>query len=356
MKKHIIVPTGYMGSGSSAVTDYLSEFTTVNVPNGSFEYIFLHCPDGLFDLEDKLLIGNTAIRSDEAIYRFKEQMKFLYGNVNFWAGNYKEYISKDFLNYVDEFLTNLAGFELKDTCWYFQQMQVDLKMRLRYLICRAVRIVTLRQVTLKEPLRYPSMNVAFPTEKEFYNAAEKFLGSVINDIAGSHDNVVLDQLLLPHNLYRMPNYFDDNCKVIIVERDPRDVFLLNKYVWKPKDVAVPYPTDVKAFCKYYKRMRRCEKPVASNNVLRIHFEDLVYKYEETSKQINQFLGLTHKEHINRYKRFDPEVSKRNTFLFKKLVKKETEIQVIEHELKDYLYAYDDIPLGKTNGQDVSGLF
>ena len=50
----LIIPTGYMGSGSSAITDLICEFEGYEADNGTFEYVFLHCPNGLFDLEDKL--------------------------------------------------------------------------------------------------------------------------------------------------------------------------------------------------------------------------------------------------------------------------------------------------------------
>ena len=56
----------YMGSGSSAVTDLLREYEGINTKNSDFEYVFLYAPDGLFDLEYKLLYNNNAIRSDEA--------------------------------------------------------------------------------------------------------------------------------------------------------------------------------------------------------------------------------------------------------------------------------------------------
>ncbi len=57
----------------------------------SYEYVLLHCPNGLFDLEDKLLIGNNAIRSDmEAIRSFELQMKKLYDKKYWWVGNYKK--------------------------------------------------------------------------------------------------------------------------------------------------------------------------------------------------------------------------------------------------------------------------
>ena len=76
--KRIIVPTGYMGSGSSAVTDLVSEFKDCENSFKSFEYVMLHCPNGLFDLEDQLLIGNNAIKSDYAIRAFEKQMRNLY--------------------------------------------------------------------------------------------------------------------------------------------------------------------------------------------------------------------------------------------------------------------------------------
>ena len=84
----IIVPVGYMESGSSAVTDLIKEYENVNNDYNYLEYVFLHCPDGVFDLEDKLLIGNNAIRSDEAIHSFLMRMKELYSKKYWWVGNY----------------------------------------------------------------------------------------------------------------------------------------------------------------------------------------------------------------------------------------------------------------------------
>lgn len=66
----IVIPTGYMGSGSSAVTDLLSEIDGYSCTNGNFEYVFMHCPNGVFDLEDKLLKGNNDLRSDESFRHF----------------------------------------------------------------------------------------------------------------------------------------------------------------------------------------------------------------------------------------------------------------------------------------------
>ena len=61
----ILVPIGYMGSGSSAVTDILAEIDGCSARDGDFEFVFLHCPNGVFDLEDKLLHGLSLIHISE---------------------------------------------------------------------------------------------------------------------------------------------------------------------------------------------------------------------------------------------------------------------------------------------------
>jgi len=96
-KNKVIVPTGYMASGSSVITDLVSEFDGFESARGSFEYVFLHCPNGVFDLEDKLLIGNNAIRSDEALHSFYNTMKQLYHKKYWWVGHYNQIVGKDFL-------------------------------------------------------------------------------------------------------------------------------------------------------------------------------------------------------------------------------------------------------------------
>ena len=65
-----ITTTGYYSTGSSAVYDLLREYSPCaeEVNRGNpVEHIFLYMPDGLFDLEDKLLIGNSIHRSNEAM-------------------------------------------------------------------------------------------------------------------------------------------------------------------------------------------------------------------------------------------------------------------------------------------------
>ena len=332
----IIIPTGYMGSGSSAVTDLIAEFKDCKNEFKSYEYVLLHCPNGLFDLEDKLLIGNNAIRSDEALRSFETQMKKLYNKKYWWVGNYQKIIGENFMNLVDQYLNKITQFNY-DSYWYTHE-EVDNKMFLKLLIRKPIKIL-LRNKKFKKVLKYKDgMRISLVTPQEFYTYSKEFINNVIEEISRGAQNVVLDQFMLPFNMFRIDNYFDDNVRAIVVERDPRDVFILNKYIWGERQIRVPVPLDVKMFCQYYRKMRKSEKVTGSNKVLRIKFEDLIYKYDDTLTSIMEHLNFTEQDHINKKTRFDPDISIKSTQLFNNPIY-EQEVKIIENELKEYIYNF-----------------
>ncbi len=350
--KRIIVPTGYMGSGSSAVTDLLSEYKDVSNDFKSFEYVFLHCPNGLFDLEDELLIGNNAIRSDYSIRAFENQMKNLYDKKFWWIGNYKKIIGPKFMDYTNEFVNNITEFKF-NSYWYPHE-EPNTKMIFKLLVRKPFKIICRNKLFNKKILRYnDGMKVSYINADTFYKYSKEYIYNVLNEACHGKENVVFDQLLLPFNLFRVDNYFNDNLKVICVERDPRDVFLVNKYVWSFKNAMIPIPTDVQQFCEFYKKMRESEKKVDSNKILRIRLEDLIYKYDETVDLIQKFVGFTDKDHIRPKTKFIPEISIKNTQLFYGNKAFENEVKIIEKNLKDYLY---DFPYKLENKIENSVMF
>ena len=163
-------------------------------------------------------------------------------------------------------------------------------------------------------------------------------------------NIILDQMLLPHNVYRAEKYFDDNMECFVVNRDPRDVFILNKYVWTRNGNPVPFPTDVKEFCGYYKRLRAIEKRCDNIHVHIIQFEDLIYKYDEKINQILDILRLDETAHSKKKTMFNPQKSINNTQLFM-LNKYREEAKIIERELPEFLYDFPYI-----NSTDVEKSF
>lgn len=337
----IIIPTGYMGSGSSVVTDLVSEFEGFESSRGSFEYVFLHCPNGVFDLEDKLLVGNNAIRSDEALHSFYSTMKQLYSKKYWWVGHYNEMISKDFLHITEEYLEELIQYN-PNFYWYYQE-NTNLRMFFQLLWKRIVKIVTLNHIELKKPLLHSPMWISYITPEEFYEKTRKYISKILRKLGIEEKNIILDQLLLPFNLWRLESYFEDNVDVFVVERDPRDMFLMNKYVYPAKNIQVPYPTDVYEFSECYRNLRRMEatKICDSKHIHRFKFEDFIYKYDETVTKVREILrdGEKLPKHTFRGKNFIPEKSINNTQLFYNQSIYEDESKIIEKLLPEYLYDF-----------------
>ena len=335
--KRIIIPTGYMGSGSSVITDLFSEIEGVDVSRGTFEYVFLHCPNGVFDLEDKLLIGNNAVRSDEALRSFEHTMTQLYDKKYWWVGHYKTNIGEDFLKETKEYISELVDAE-SEYYWYYQE-NTDFRMFVKLCINRILKLITLNKFKPKKALVYDKMRVSFVTPESFYSKTKKYIYTLFN-MAGYRDQSILfDQLLLPFNLFRFEKYFDDDAFVFVIERDPRDVFISNKYFWSKQGEPVPYPTDVKAFCKYYKGLRQMERKAESDRIMRIKFEDLIYNYDKTVAEIFERLGWDIQTHKAPKSCFNPEKSIFNTQLFLRDKEYLKECEYIKEELKEYIYDF-----------------
>lgn len=347
----VVFSVGYMGSGSSAITDLLSEIEGYESANGNFEYVLMHCPNGMFDLEDKLLHGNNALRSDEALHAFYECMFTLYSCKHFGVGDYKHRVGTKFIDYCKDFINELTISKNSEGYWYFQENPNQI-MLVKKAIKKILFFLSLKKFKGGPVLRYKEMWMAYPSDEEFYTAAKSFLNNFFQELGIKEKNLILDQFLLPHNLWRFEHYFDDNCKAIVVDRDPRDVFLLNKYFWKKLKYPIPYSYDVTEFCIHYKKMRECEIKTNNVNILRIHFEDLVYKYNDTIKQIFDFLNIEEKLHIKKKTKLVPEKSLKNTQLFIRDSSFKKEAQYIETHLSEYLYEFPQIECDEFLMRDI----
>ncbi len=335
--KRIIIPTGYMGSGSSVITDLMSEIEGVDVSRGTFEYVFMHCPNGIFDLEDKLLIGNNAIRSDEALHSFEKTMKQLYNKKYWWVGHYNKNIGEDFLEVTKDYIKSLTDVEC-EYYWYYQE-NTNWKMFFKLCFNKLLKLVTFNKFKPKKVLAYSPMRLSFSNPERFYTVSKEYIYKLFNMAGYNEQSILFDQLLLPFNLFRFEKYFSDDAFVFVIERDPRDVFISNKYYWSKQGDPVPYPVDVKAFCKYYKSLRQMEKKAENDRIIRIRFEDLIYNYDQTVAMIFEKLGWDIKAHKAPKSCFNPEKSIYNTQLFLKKQEYLEESEYIARELKDYIYDF-----------------
>ena len=147
--------------------------------------------------------------------------------------------------------------------------------------------------------------------------------------------IMMDQVVPSSNIERYIRYFDD-IKVVVVDRDPRDVFLFE--MLKLRGTIVPH--DVKQFCEWYKWTRSLDKnknSCTNKNIKYIYFEDLIYHYDETVESLIDFVGLDKNNHVNKFKYFKPEISKKNTRLWEQNSIYNEDIKYIEKELSIFLY-------------------
>lgn len=247
----------------------------------------------------------------------------LYNLEGWWPSYYKDYISENFMDYVDEYINELVEHRFKGF-WYMDEFpqKRSLWERFKNKIKR----------TKKED--NIEMFLSYPSEEKFIKASKKFINKVIDSLnKDNKENIIIDQLLLPYNLEALDKYFN-NTKLIIVERDPRDVFILNKN----SHSLVPFPTDALEFTKIYKNIRNLAGKEENCNILRIKFEDLIYDYEKTLNVIYKFLGIDSSMHLAKKTKFIPEKSIDNTQLFRNY-KNQNEIKIIEEELGEYLYNF-----------------
>ena len=127
-------------------------------------------------------------------------------------------------------------------------------------------------------------------------------------------------------------------KAIIVLRDPRDIYLLAKCTLGLSGSFIP-TDNVADFITYYSGLLNSMKDIADDNdILTIHFEELIYNPEGGRKKIERFLGIEDRIADKRY--FKPEISINNTQLWLKHTNYAEDIEQIEKQMGEYLYPFE----------------
>ena len=331
----IITCASYCSTGSSAVTDLFSEFDNCSFV-GDYEFRFIHDPDGVRDLEYNLIDNNNRHNTSNAIKRFLRYTKFLGANPT--RKVYRRYMGDDFYKYTLEYVDKITELQT-EAWWHYDRMErgsvfdyIDSAItKLGHYIFRT------NFITLLKPLHEKAYYSAIDRET-FYKYTREYTENVIGIMNKNHtDFIMVDQLVPPSNLDRYLNYFND-VRVVVVERDPRDLFLVEHMEWKSGVVPAK---SVEEFCKWYEITRRHRKTEIYNSdkVYFLQFEDLIYKYEATVEKLIQFVGIPPQNHVAPGTHLNPAVSVKNTNLKKNYPQCKEDIQYIEERLGEYLYEF-----------------
>lgn len=331
----IITCASYYGTGSSAITDLVMEYDNV-YGVGDYEIRIFQDIDGVRDLEYYLIENYNRHNSGHALKRFKRLVDFSSG-IGF-IKKYEKFFGGKFKQLSYDYIEKLTDYKFKG---YWHE---DLRDKGNFFYFRK-RLLNKIITTLKRSNRDYHIN-ELPkeitlgvnlTEEEFIKYTKEYSHNLISCLNKENvSNIVVDQLVPPNHIDKYVRYFDD-LKVIVVERDPRDIYLLEKEMWKGTVV----PHDVETFCKWWRatRAHRHYENLNTDYSILVQFEDLIYHYDETVKQIEKFLGLNKDNHSASKKLLEPNKSMKNTKLYEldKYKKYSKDIAFIEHNLEEYLF-------------------
>lgn len=334
---------GYTGSG--AVYDLLREYEGITMGNHC-EVSFLYRPDGLGDLRYHLTHPVRFFSSDYAIQRFRKKIH------NFFRNSPGQWGLKDYTEVyklTDEFLESIIDVKWKGW-WSDDESNME---GIRYVVYRIVNWLTVPfpvlNIKVQRSFYYRDMFLSVNPE-QFMEKSQKYLNDLFSlfgyDI--EKDTLVLDQPFSA-DCPSATSVFFKNAKAIIVDKDPRDLYLLLKKesfvdcAWTPTD-------NVNDFIAYYKQIRRNYSDIVKEKELIIRFENLIYEYEATIQLIENYLGLDKSKHIHKKCFFDPKKSINNTQLFRKYPEMKNDIEIIENELGSYLFDFDKYPPLTTFGK------
>lgn len=324
MKK--IACVGYHATGAGVIDDLFREFDNVAQGEYEVECRLLQDPDGISDLEYNLVENPHRLNSGFAVKRFEKYVK----RTN---RTYKKIFGRQWKVLSAEYVKRIVKIDYRGY-WHGDIWLLNPVLQYYHLFRRALSKIAPKR--FKKPSYYnyfPWLHTyhACMEEEAFLQATRDYMDALCTAMNSENkEYVMLDQLYAPGNIARYERYIRD-CKAIIVDRDPRDVYIFQKLI---KEHTLP--SEVHDFCRVYRDTR--EKTTEGNpeNCLYITFEELIYNYEESVKRVMDFVGISKEHHIAPKTRFDPAVSIKNTRLWKKHPEYADEVRVIEKELPEYL--------------------
>ena len=287
-----ICVSGYGRSGSSACVDLLKEFEYIDGPDKEFR--IAKDPYGLLDLELSIVDNWEFIRHNMAINDFLEYCSMLSrkdGTLKRAGKNFSKILSVDFTKESTEYIKRITDF------MYFG----DTMLNRYYLNALQSFIQRLRS---KFGLSNTAlMYFACPSEDNFLIETRRYLRKLFENYAKNKKiyKIVLDQAISPINISKTLRYFD-NAKLIIVDRDPRDIYatMINEKRLLGGDIM-----DKNSVYKYIawhhavrkKEIQDIDDSFMQDKVLRLNFEDFFLHYERTIGEIKKFLNIefSHKE-------------------------------------------------------------
>ena len=342
----IINVSGYGATGASAVIALIMECKDIKSYNYGTEFQVLQEPDGILDLQHYIVEDQRRLSSNFAIQRFKNNIKKFGGrDLQKETSPFFKNISKDYIeSLISVEWMGKSGFDTADVSGFLYRDCFKCVNKIVSYIGRKINPLFIWPPCYKKYYSY--MN-----NEQFIGLTKKYLEHILK-LSGFDllDMILLEQVFPPNDPTRGMEFFSD-CISIVVDRDPRDLYILTNHLMRHKSLFMPCNGDIDGFIKYYKGLH--QRIETDHRVKYVQYEDFVYDYENSKQNLLDWIGITMEKERTL---FIPEDSINNTFLFPNYPELSDEIHKIESELSQYLYPFEEKGKGKTINRDISKAF
>lgn len=343
----LINVTGVGNAGKGAVVDLLRECQIVYAPEAKFEFDFFRVHGGMFDFLNTIDSENSSCRTDIAlkkIHKLTIQMGInpsrydLYGNIISTGQRYDSVFKGNFISITQSFLDSLVWNTYK-AYWPYERMEIN---KFKNLIKKIQDKLGLNVLSNSEINLIDNSDL----DKKFTSYINKLFSNLGNE---DSEFFIMNNFSEPYNIESMTKWFPKS-KSIAVVRDPRDIYvsgLSGRQITKKNKQFLPSENDGKSksflatndisiFIQRYKRNMIALHENKSKNQLIVNFEDLIFKYDDTKKEILEFIGISDSEKFDNFAHFAPHKSKKNVQIWKKFHELD-QLKKIEDNLDAYLY-------------------
>ncbi len=335
MKKNINIVdlSGYSFTGKSAVHDLISGWDGFYSHSKEFEFDLIRVQGGLLDLRQALTQKHwSPVRSSEAIRNFFRLVHHMGGDRNVLSRLMRSGASYD--HYLPGFssLTNEFVGSLVEASWQCEWPFALYSRDKEYLT--AIKLARKFGFSREDTVYFARLS-----EAEFDTKSSEYFERLFAPIAAKgFRSLVLNNAFEPFSPERSIEFFD-HAKSIVVDRDPRDVYISALHAGKIEGSKVGLAVTGGSVSNFIRRFRiyRSSANAKSPHVYRMQFESLVLDYEAEVKRLRAFLGDASVATTSLGRAFDPVNSARNVGQWKRLddLRLLNDVAVIKSELSAY---------------------
>ena len=301
----VVAVNGFGYSGSGLVIDYLNQYNSFIDPkpsNHPFEFRFIKDTGGVLDLRDHMLNNSYYWNNYSYIQNFLQQVKitsrpwrknfitkFLwdYDEGNHVGFSLDEITNNKFSTLSKSFINDLIEVKKKFKWWnHYRHLSFTdqiiknfgnkfVKNEESYLVLNKKFDVDTLNAKFKNYLQDVFVEMADYNVNKYYWHYEN-----INQI--KKFTLILDQGVDPVSAKKSLEILPKNSKIVIVHRDPRDVYLSTEDF---------FPDNPEDFCKIYESEVSKALKQEDQDILHIKFENFVFNTKTEIERLKTFLKI-----------------------------------------------------------------